>query len=74
MVRMVGIDGPGAVQLLYQQHPGKCVRQGQVRQADTFMRSLAKSGVQAVGAANDQGYVITAELPVLELGRPAPAW
>src|SRR5256885_15835255 len=39
VVGMAGVDRPGTVQLLDEQHPHHGMRQGQVRQADALVRS-----------------------------------
>ena len=63
---MARIDRPGAVKLLYQQHPGKRMRQGQVRQADAFVRGLPECGVEPVRPADYKGYIVAFNLPSLE--------
>ena len=50
MVGVIGIDGPGSVQLLYQQHTRHGMGQRQVRQAYALMRTGAKGWLQSVGA------------------------
>ena len=70
VVRVVGVDGPGAVELLDQQHAGQRVGQGHVGQADAFVRGLPKCRLQAIGATDDQGNVIALKLPrLLALGQ-----
>src|SRR5256885_666136 len=66
VVGMAGVDRPGTVQLLDEQHPHHGMRQGQVRQADALVRSLPEGGVQSVRAANDQGHVVALQLPALQ--------
>ena len=66
MVRVSSIDRPCAVKLLYQQHPGKRMRQRQIRQPDTLMRGLPECGVESVRPADDQGYIVALKLPDLE--------
>ena len=66
VVRMARIDRPGAVKLLYQQHPGKRMRQCQVRQADAFVRGLPECGFEPVRPADYKGYIVAFNLPSLE--------
>ena len=66
MVGVIGIDRPGTVQLLYQQHTRHGVRQRQVGQAYALMRAGPKSWLQAVGPTNDQCHVATAGLPIVQ--------
>jgi hypothetical protein len=50
---MVGIDGPSAVELLDQEHPGHGVRQSHVGQADALVSGLPELWFETVWAAND---------------------
>src|SRR6218665_1537699 len=63
MVRVPGMERPGAVDLLDEQHTHQSVGQGQVRQADAPVRGLAQGRVQPVGPADEQRHRVADQLP-----------
>ena len=60
-------NGPGAVELLNEQHAREGVREGEVGEAQAFVRCLAESGVKPVGAADEQRHVAACALLLLAL-------